>query len=91
MRKNLHKNELDYGLDFSYHDVSSKATLKNYTTSAETNADTRYPDGGSNMNYFGIYVAHRLKYSDKLVFNDGLRYSNVGLNANFNDKTFLNW
>ena len=29
LRKNFNKNELDYGLDFSYHDVTSKATFTN--------------------------------------------------------------
>lgn len=89
LRKNFNKNELDYGLDFSYHDVTSKATFTNYNTSAITNADTRYPDGGSNMNYLGIYAAHRIKLSDNWSINDGLRFSNVGLNANFVDKTFF--
>jgi len=89
LRKNFNKNELDYGLDFSYHDVTSRATFTNYNTSAITNADTRYPDGGSNMKYLGIYAAHRIKLSDNWSINDGLRFSNVGLNANFVDKTFF--
>ncbi len=89
LRKSIGRNELDYGLDYTYNDVDSKATFYNYNTTTTTTADTRYPDGGSDMGYLGVYIAHRIKLSDKWILNDGIRYSNVQLNTYFTDKTFF--
>lgn len=89
LRKSIGSHELDYGMDYSYNDVKSVATFKNLSTQSTSAADTRYPDGGSNMGYLGIYLAHRWQISDRWSVSDGLRFSRVSLNARFEDKTFF--
>lgn len=41
------------------------------------------------MRSAAIYATHTWEISDKFILNDGLRFSYVGLNANFTDKTFF--
>jgi hemoglobin/transferrin/lactoferrin receptor protein len=91
LAKKLGKNELRYGLEGWYNKVVSTAFTKDIVTGLETPLNTRYASGGANMQSIAAYVTHTLEISDKLVLNDGLRYSNVGLNAKFTDTTFFNF
>jgi hemoglobin/transferrin/lactoferrin receptor protein len=91
LAKKLGKNELRYGLEGWYNKVVSTAFTKDIVTGLETPLDTRYASGGANMQSIAAYLTHTLEISDKLVLNDGLRYSNVGLNAKFTDTTFFNF
>jgi hemoglobin/transferrin/lactoferrin receptor protein len=50
---------------------------------------TRYPDGGSSMMSAAVYATHTWEVGDKFIINDGLRFSYVGLNATFSDKTYF--
>jgi hemoglobin/transferrin/lactoferrin receptor protein len=87
--KKIGKNELRYGLEGWYNKVASTAFTKDITTGIETPLDTRYASGGAVMSSAAIYATHTLEINDKLILNDGLRFSNVGLQAKFTDTTFF--
>jgi hemoglobin/transferrin/lactoferrin receptor protein len=82
-------HEFRYGLDAWYNQVKSTAFQKDIVADTIAPLDTRYPDGGSNMMSVAAYATHTWEISDKLILNDGLRVSYVGLNANFVDQTFF--
>jgi hemoglobin/transferrin/lactoferrin receptor protein len=82
-------HEFRYGLDAWHNQVKSTAFQKDIVADTIAPLDTRYPDGGSNMMSVAAYATHTWEISDKLILNDGLRASYVGLNANFVDKTFF--
>ena len=50
-----------------------------------------YFSGGATMQSLALYATHTLEISDKLILNDGLRFSAIGLNAKFTDTTFFNF
>jgi hemoglobin/transferrin/lactoferrin receptor protein len=89
MKTLIEKHELRYGAEFTYNDVKSTATAKDIETSEVTNIPTRYADGGSTMQSISAYITHSWEISPRLILTDGLRFSNVALNCNFNDKTFF--
>ncbi len=82
-------HEFRYGLDAWHNQVKSTAFQKDIVADTIASLDTRYPDGGSNMMSVAAYATHTWEISDKLILNDGLRASYVGLNANFIDQTFF--
>ncbi len=83
------KHELRYGLEFTTNDVRSIADSVNVLSGAKGKAQTRYPDGGSKMNSFAIYLSHAWEVNKNFVVTDGLRYTNTSLTANFKDTTFF--
>ncbi len=88
--KRLDKNELRYGVEFTYNKVSSLAT--DWDVDADSligDAITRYPNGGSSMNSFAAYATHTYEANEKLIFNEGLRFSYVSLHSDFGDTTFF--
>jgi len=87
--KEIKKNELRYGFEATYNKVNSTANQEIITTGEINPLDTRYPDGGSTMRTLALYFTHTLEISQKVIFSDGLRYSNIYLNSKFNDKTFF--
>jgi hemoglobin/transferrin/lactoferrin receptor protein len=89
--KKIGDHELRYGFEGWYNDVTSTAFSKNIVTGEETPLNTRYASGGANMHSLAIYATHTWEISDKLILNDGLRFSNVNLNAKFTDTSFFNF
>lgn len=87
--KKAGKSEWRYGLDAAYNAVQSKGTRENIVTGVNSALDSRYPDGGSNMQSVAAYITHSYEYSNRLIFNEGLRLSNVSLYSRFNDTTFF--
>lgn len=87
--KKIAKHEIRYGVDAYLNKVNSSAYTENIVVDTIAKIDTRYPDGGSSMNAIAAYATHTWEITDKLILNDGLRFSNVGLAAKFNDKTFF--
>jgi hemoglobin/transferrin/lactoferrin receptor protein len=86
--KQIGKQELRYGAEFTFNDVQSTAFAENIVNDTTGKLDTRYPDGGSTMRSLAVYVTHTWEISPKLILNDGIRFSNVALDATFTDKTF---
>jgi hemoglobin/transferrin/lactoferrin receptor protein len=87
--KKITKHEMRYGIDAYLNKVNSTAYTESIVTDSTSKLDTRYPDGGSSMNAIAAYATHTWEITDKLILNDGLRFSQVGLAAKFNDKTFF--
>ena len=89
--KYIGRNEIRYGVEGWYNSVNSTAFVKDISTGLESPLDTRYASGGASMNSIAVYATHTIELSEKLILNDGLRFSNVGLNAKFTDTTFFNF
>lgn len=87
--KKFGSHELRYGAEAFLNLVNSTAYAVDITTGEQTPLDTRYPDGGSRMQGAAIYASHTYEVSDQLIINDGIRLSQVALNAQFNDQTFF--
>ncbi len=83
------KNDLYYGVELTYNDVTSTATKTHIQTGVEEKSDTRYPDGGSSMTTAALYVTHSFRINDKLMLSEGLRMSYVQLKSSFVDTTFF--
>ena len=83
------KHELRYGLELTNNDVKSSADTTNILNGREGKAQTRYPDGGSQMNTFAVYLSHAWEVNEHFVITDGIRYTNTSLKANFQDTTFF--
>lgn len=87
--KTIGKQELRYGIEVVNNAVNSSAFKEDIKADTTAKLDTRYPDGGSTMRSFAAYATHTWEISDKLIMNDGIRLSNVMLEAKFNDKTYF--
>ncbi|NDA98758.1 MAG: TonB-dependent receptor [Flavobacteriia bacterium] len=87
--KKMNKHEFRYGAEAYLNKVNSTAFAKNVAVDTSTAISTRYPDGGSSMKSAAVYATHTWEVCDKFIINDGLRFSYVGLNANFTDKTYF--
>ena len=87
--KKMNKHEFRYGADANLNKVKSTAFATNVAVDTSTAIGTRYPDGGSSMMSAAVYATHTWEVSDKFIINDGLRFSYVGLNANFIDKSYF--
>lgn len=87
--KNISNHELRYGIEGAYNIVTSKASLENILTGISGPLDTRYPDGGSVMQTIAAYITHSWEIDPKFIISDGIRFSNIMLNAKFNDTTFF--
>lgn len=82
-------HELRYGLEGTYNDVNSTARRVNVNTGAESAQSSRYPAGGSQYYTGAAYVTHAWEINKRLILNDGIRLSYVGLRSSFNDTTFF--
>lgn len=81
--------ELRYGVDAYYNKVNSSAFVKDILMDTTASISSRYPDGGSIMSSISAYMTHTWEISDKVILNDGVRFSNVQLNSKFIDHTFF--
>ena len=87
LEKNLNtSNRIFYGGEIVLNDISSFGFIQDMDNNSTTQTSTRYPDG-SDWNSFSGYLSHRLKLSDKINIQSGLRYSHFFLDATF-DQTF---
>ncbi len=86
--KNFSTQTFTYGLDVSTEKVDSKAHKENILTGEQQPLDTRYPDGGSTMDRYSFYLSHKIKITEKLCANEGIRFNYSMLNATINDTTF---
>lgn len=88
MMKDLsQRNQLRYGLEMTHNEVQSVAYGINVRNGNRTAASTRYPDGGSQMQSFALYLTHAWD-KKSLVFSQSLRYQYVMLDARFIERTF---
>ncbi|MDF7813185.1 TonB-dependent receptor [Hymenobacter sp. YC55] len=85
--KDLGQHELRYGAEITHNKVRSIGEGVNVLTGAVRPIATRYPNG-STYGTLGAYAAHRWEITDHLIFSDGLRFSNVQVEAAFNRQFF---
>jgi hemoglobin/transferrin/lactoferrin receptor protein len=85
----MNKHEFRYGAEAYFNKVNSTAFATDISVDTSMAIGTRYPDGGSSMWSAAAYATHTWEVSDKFIINDGLRFSYVGLNANFTDKSYF--
>jgi hemoglobin/transferrin/lactoferrin receptor protein len=85
LEKRSGKNEYRYGAEYSNNDVKSKASGANIVTGEVSYRPSRYPTGGSSMRSIAAYLSHTLELSPKVVVSEGLRFTNVRLEATFKD------
>ncbi len=87
LEKNINTaNRIFYGGEVVLNDISSFGFNENIENNTTTPTSTRYPDG-SDWNSFSGYISHRLKFSEKINIQSGLRYSHFFLDATF-DQTY---
>ncbi len=87
--KKFLSNELRYGLEGVMNEVTSTADFVNLISGETGATDTRYPDGGSDTRSLAAYLTHNWELGEKLVFSQGLRFTNNYLHAEFIDTTFF--
>ncbi len=86
--KKVSSSNLSYGLEFLYNKLKSTAFARNVNTMIEQPTDTRYPGGDNHQLSFSAYLQDLINLNEMMFMNAGLRYSYVGLSAEFNDTTF---
>ena len=85
-----HKTELFYGWEYLYNKVSSRGDEENISTGTSVSTVSRYPDG-SDWQSLAAYANIKFKPNSKFVFQSGLRYNHVFINANFTENNqYLN-
>ena len=72
--KKFNENTLNYGLDYQFNQVTSKANQ---------GTPTRYADGGSWLTLFSFYTQYKKYVSKSSFISGGLRYSINSLDATF--------
>lgn len=88
MKKTGAKTELNYGGEWYYNDAQSSASQNSILDGSQTYATTRYPDGGSQMNFAGLYTRLKWNVSKRLLLIPAVRLSYVSLDAKTNDAQF---
>ena len=85
--KDFKRHELRYGVELTHNKVRSTGQRVNIVTGATAPLPTRYPNGATYATT-GIYAAHRWEITDRLIFSDGLRFSEVRVKAAFDRQFF---
>ena len=90
------RHKLTYGFDFHYNDVSSVAFSREnpHGTNPIIASDilTRYPDGGSQLKNFGVFVQHNWQNRDSsIVWINGLRWTKQSVDILYNRNEIFEW
>ena len=84
------KTTLDYGLEYLFNKVGSTGREENIDTNTSIPNVTRYPNGSTWQSLAG-YASLKYKPNSKFVFQSGLRYNQIIVNADFTENNvFLN-
>jgi hemoglobin/transferrin/lactoferrin receptor protein len=84
------RSDFNVGIDGQFNIIRSRASNAHIVSGAEQPLDTRYPNGGSKMNYAALYAQFHYRLRPrKLIANAGLRLNHVGLRADFDDTSFF--
>ena len=87
--KRFSSHEFRYGLEAVMNKVESTADFVELISGETGAADTRFPDGGSSTRSLAAYLTHSWEIGKKIVFSQGLRFTNNNLQSTFNDTTFF--
>ena len=91
LNKNLDKKgTLLYGLELVNNEVVSESSIIDLSSFSGTpmNGPTRYPDGGSSMQTYSVYLNWSRVLNERSTFNTGIRYAHTFLDAKYVDTTF---
>ena len=84
------KADMFYGLEYVHNTVRSRGSEFNISSQQSSKAVSRYPDG-STWQSAAIYASLKYKPNEKFVFQTGLRYNHVLIEADFTENNqFLN-
>lgn len=89
LQKKIKSNQLRYGFDSQFNNLTSTAYRENITNGATSALDTRYPDGENVENYWALYATHTLPINNEWTLNDGVRVGGSYLHSTFVDKSFF--
>ncbi|MBI5915509.1 MAG: TonB-dependent receptor [Bacteroidetes bacterium] len=85
--KQVDGHEIRYGGELVHNSLESDGTAENIVTGSRKSIASRYPDGSYTTT--GLYFSHRWELlGTKLILSDGLRFSSVSLNADFDPQFF---
>jgi hemoglobin/transferrin/lactoferrin receptor protein len=87
-RKKIGIHEWRYGAEMVWNEVNSSAQKQDPKGNYLGPASTRYPNGGSHMNWAGVYVSFSHELHKKWIIHEGLRLNGTLLQAEFTDKRF---
>ncbi|MEP6794809.1 MAG: TonB-dependent receptor, partial [Saprospiraceae bacterium] len=87
--KTTGKSEWHYGLEGILDHVNSTGKKENIETGDIVSQNTRYPDGGSDVNSAALYLTNMYNASEHFIIQPGLRLSYNSLKSVFEDKTFF--
>ena len=82
------KTEFSYGGEWYHNNVQSAASQNSISTGSQTPATTRYPNGGSQMDFGGIYTRLKWQAGKRLLLVPAVRLSCVSLDAKTTDARF---
>jgi hemoglobin/transferrin/lactoferrin receptor protein len=85
LQKTWAQHDLRLGTEFQLNTLNSTACDENVITGTNKKVTSRYPDGRNNMNFFDIYISHRLDMTDKLSYSQALRFGYTSLHSSFSD------
>uniref|UniRef100_UPI00404AA7EB TonB-dependent receptor n=1 Tax=Gelidibacter sp. TaxID=2018083 RepID=UPI00404AA7EB len=84
------KTTLFYGAEYLYNKVTSTGDTENVVDNTSEPTVSRYPNG-SDWQSAAVYASFKYKPTSKFVFQSGLRYNQVILNADFSENNeYLN-
>lgn len=85
--KQVKGHEIRYGAEVTHNVLESEAHTDNLESGQQEAIQSRYPDG--TYTTAGLYFSHRWEVLDgKLILSDGLRFSSVKIDANFDQRFF---
>jgi hemoglobin/transferrin/lactoferrin receptor protein len=89
--KETDKLFLFYGIEYVHNNINSTARQRDIITGSISPEATRYPDGDNLYNSISLYSGIKKSFSEKVIFNTGLRYNYNRLYSTFIDKSFYNF
>lgn len=78
------RTEFFYGLEYIYNQVTSQAIQEHIDTGQSAPTVSRYPNG-SDWQSMAVYTSLKFKPNPKFVFQTGIRYNQVMVNADFTE------
>lgn len=87
--KKLNKHEFRYGLEANMNEVKSKGSITDIYNRSVSPGISRYPSGGSGMDFYAAYLSHSIEWNEKWIAQSGIRYTQTMLNAAFTDTMFF--
>lgn len=84
------RTELFYGMEYIYNKINSSGIEENIQTGISVPTLSRYPNG-SDWQSMAAYTSLKFKPNPKFVFQTGIRYNHVIVNADFTENNaYLN-